>query len=65
MIERQLTRLITKAVRRSRGDGSWLWIAIGVIAWLLRRMWRETDTPERVKVSRGHSVTISVHDPVD
>jgi hypothetical protein len=62
MFERQLTRLLKSAVRHSAAGEAWPWAFIGVAAYLLRRALREPDEVERVKVRRGHEVTIAVHD---
>ena|GEM_PF-5826165 len=62
MLERQLTRLISKAVRRAAAERSILWGAIGVAAYAMRRSLRSDGEFKSVRVRRGHEVTIAVRD---
>ena len=62
MLERQLTRLISKSLRRAGAERSILWMVIGVAAYAIRRSLREGDEVRQVRVKRGHEVTIAVRD---
>ncbi len=62
MLERVLTRIVKASVRHTTAGEAWPWAAIGVVAVLMRRSLRATDEVERVKVKRGHDVTIAVRD---
>ncbi len=62
MLERQLTRLIRKSLRRAGAERSILWMVIGVAAYAMRRCLREGDEVRQVRVKRGHEVTIAVRD---
>jgi hypothetical protein len=62
VLERQLTRLIRQSMRRAGAERSILWGAIGIAAYAMRRALRDGDELTRVRVSRGHDVTISVRD---
>lgn len=62
MIERHLTRLIRASVRRAGAERSVLWGVIGVAAYAMRRSMRAGDEVKRVRVKRGHEISIAVRD---
>ena len=64
MLERHLTRLIGTSMRRAGAERSILWGAIGIAAYAMRRSLRGGGGGEikRVRVQRGHEVTIAVRD---
>lgn len=63
MLERHLTRLIRTSMRRAGAERSILWGAIGIAAYAMRRSLRGGGGEiKRVRVQRGHEVTIAVRD---
>ncbi|HUD68823.1 MAG TPA: hypothetical protein VMQ40_01150 [Acidimicrobiales bacterium] len=62
MLERHLSRLIRTSMRRAGAERSVLWGAIGIAAYAMRRSLRDGGEVKRVRVKRGHEVTIAVRD---
>jgi hypothetical protein len=49
-------------MRRAGAERSVLWGAIGIAAYAMRRSLRDGGEVKRVRVKRGHEVTIAVRD---
>jgi hypothetical protein len=62
VLDRQLSRLITNATRRARGDDPLPWAIVAAVAYLLRRSLRHEERVESVRIKEGGEVTIALHE---
>jgi hypothetical protein len=65
VFERWLTRIVRTSTQHATSGELWPWGAIGIVAFLMRRSLRQTEQVHRVKVKRGHPVSIAVRDSDD